>query len=118
MVSANLVVLANGIMNGFLLGASRKYRELSPDNILLYKIAVWGFEHGYKWFHMGGGRNSKNDSLLEFKKGFYQGKLHRFYIGKYIFNEEVYQKLLNIRKEEDPMIEVTEYFPKYRGGGN
>jgi len=81
----------------------------------LYEAALCGCENGCRTLFLGGGVDSGEDSLFKFKRAFYKGDLLRFHIGKHIFNEEIYQELIVIRKKDCPMVEQTKFFPKYRG---
>lgn len=110
-IAASIVLIANGRLNYHLSGSRREYQHLAPTNLLLYKAALWGFEHGCKTFYLGGGVGSGEDSLFKFKKAFYRGDdLPQFHIGKKILNEEKYNELVSLRSET---IE-SEFFPKYR----
>ena len=78
---------------------------------MLYEVALWGFENGYRSFHIGGGVGSKEDSLYAFKKTFYRGEPKRYHIGKKVINSDMYDYLTEMRKE----IKNPSFFPKYRG---
>lgn len=80
-------------------------------NLLLYKVALWGYDNGYKTFHLGGGVGSKKDSLFQFKRKFNKKDLNSFFTGKKIFDEDKYRKLMNLRND----IVNEGYFPEYRG---
>jgi hypothetical protein len=61
--------------------------------------------------HLGGGRTPKaDDSLLKFKKSM-STDLHRFYIGKRIYNPTVYKNLVDTWKQEYPTL-VDQYQAK------
>lgn len=109
-IAASIILFANEKMNYHLSGSLREYSNLASTNLLLYKAALWGCANGYKTLYLGGGVGSGEDSLLKFKKAFYRNELERFYIGKKIFNEEEYQKLVGIRTD----IVNDTFFPKYR----
>lgn len=114
-IAASIMLGANGKMNYHLSGSLREYQHLAPTNLLLYEASLWGSANGYKTLYLGGGVGSAEDSLFEFKKSFYRkDDLKYFYIGKKILNEEMYEKLVNIRKKDNPLCESTNYFPKYR----
>jgi len=100
-------------MNYHLSGSLREYNSLAPTNLLLYKAALWGSEHGMKTLYLGGGVGSGEDSLFKFKRSFYKGEeLHHFHIGRKVFDPDVYQELTMIRGES---IANVNYFPVYRG---
>lgn len=109
-VSAAIMLFANGRINYHLSGSKREYSFLAATNLLLYETALWGSANGYDTFYLGGGVGSSEDSLFKFKKSFYRNDdLKRFYIGKKIFNQEKYDELLEIRGNVG-----SEYFPQYR----
>lgn len=92
-------------------GTLSEYLYLSPAYILRYAVTLWGKENGYEMIHHGGGRsNSENDGLYKFKKRFAKNTEFDFYIGKKIWNEEVYLKLCDKAGIDDKV----EYFPAYR----
>ena len=102
-------------MHYHLSGSVLEYRNLAPSNLLLYKAALWGCEQGYKTSHLGGGVGSGEDNLYKFKAAFNKNSDCQFSIGKQIFNEGKYKKLVEIRRKEDPMFDGTsKFFPLYR----
>ena len=113
-VAAAIMLVANGKMNYHLGGSLREYSTMAPMNQLFYKAALWGCANGCKTLYLGGGVGSCDDSLLRFKRTFYNGDLGRFYIGKRIFLEDEYRRLLAIRGKNDPMISQASFFPGYR----
>ena len=113
-IAASIILMANGRMNYHLSGSLKEYNSLAPVNLLLYKAALWGCANGCKTLYLGGGVGSEEDSLLTFKKSFNKKETERFYIGKKIFDMDMYQKLVDMRQEEIAMIRETSYFPAYR----
>lgn len=109
-IAASIMIGANGHLNYHLSGSFHKYSNLAPTNLLLYEAALWGNANGYKTLYLGGGVGSEKDSLFKFKKAFYKGDLHHFYIGKKIYDKERYKELVSIREEIN-----RDYFPIYRG---
>ena len=114
-VAVAIMLTANGIMNYHLGGSLRDYSKVAPMNQLFYKAALWGSANGFHTLYLGGGVGSGDDNLLRFKKNFYRGELSRFYIGKKVFNDGIYQNLLDIRKNNCTQIVNTSFFPAYRG---
>ena len=98
-------------MHAHLSGTITDYLEYSPAYILKYALAMYGHEHGYEVIHYGGGSSSAPDNTLyKFKKDFGKNTEFDFYIGKKIWNQEVYRKLcekLGVDAESD-------FFPAYR----
>lgn len=109
-----LVLYGNRRMHHHLSASEEAFSHLAPTNLLMYEIACWGSEHGFESFHMGGGVGSKEDSLYQFKEGFNKNSQTHFSIGKKIFNEEVYDYLLDMRRRGERMDESALFFPLYR----
>lgn len=107
-----IFMFANGQMHYHLSASERKYQHLAPTNLLLYEAAVWASRNGYKTLHLGGGVGCKQDSLYKFKKAFNRGEDKNFYIGKKIFDNDTYQKLVELRQDD---IKNPSFFPQYRG---
>ncbi len=111
-IAMGLYFIYNQILHIHLSGTLTEYLYLSPAYMLRYGATLWAKEHGYKLIHHGGGRsNSLEDSLYLFKKNFARNTEFDFYIGKKIWNEEIYNKLCE-EKHIDP--EKIDFFPAYR----
>lgn len=111
-LAASIMLECNGYMNYHLSGSLREYNSIAPSNLLLYKAALWGCTHGFRSLYLGGGVGSGEDSLFKFKRAFYKGDLYRFYIGRKVFDPDVYQELTMMRADS---IENVNFFPVYRG---
>lgn len=110
-IAASIMLGCNGYMNYHLSGSVKKYSGLAATNLILYKAALWGCANGYRTLYLGGGVGSGEDSLYKFKKAFYKGNLHRFYIGKKVFDQEKYAKLCKLRGIDS---HSEGFFPRYR----
>jgi hypothetical protein len=67
----------------------------SVNNFLIDKAVEYAKANGAKYLHLGGGRSSmENDLLLKFKKSFSKCIIP-FFIGKKIYNQEVYDKVVD-----------------------
>lgn len=109
-IAAGLYFIYNDIIHIHLSGTLTEYLYLSPAYILRYAVTLWGIENGYKIIHHGGGRsNSEEDSLYLFKKNFAKIYDADFYIGKKIWNAEIYNKLCETKNVKD-----DGFFPAYR----
>lgn len=114
-IAMSIMLFANKQMHYHLSGSMIEYRNLAPSNLLLYKAAMWGCEHGYKTFHLGGGVGSGEDNLYKFKAAFNKNSDYQFSIGKQIFNQDKYDELVKIRRESEPEFdETSRFFPLYR----
>lgn len=110
-IAAGLYFVYNGIIHVHLSGTDTEFLNLSPAYILKYGTALWGKEHGYKLIHYGGGlSNSEEDSLYCFKRKFAKNTDFDFYIGKKIWNQEIYDKLCELKQID----KSEEFFPAYR----
>ena len=114
-IAISIMIFANGRLNYHLSGSDIEYRNLAPSNLLLYKTALWGCEHGFKTFHLGGGVGSGEDNLYKFKAAFNKNSDYQFSIGKEIFDLEKYDELVALRANQDPDFNSdSKYFPLYR----
>lgn len=114
-IAMSIMIFANGRMNYHLSGSDIEYRNLAPSNLLLYKAALWGCEHGMKTFHLGGGVGSGEDNLYKFKAAFNKNSNYQFSIGKQIFDEKIYYELIEKRTIFDSNFDKNStFFPLYR----
>lgn len=112
LIAAGFYLKYGEILHAHLSGTRAEFLEFSPAYILKYAITLWGKENGYKLIHHGGGTtNDLNDNLYQFKLKFTKNTIFDFYIGKKIWNENIYKKLLQIKKLEN---DNSNYFPLYR----
>lgn len=114
-IAMTIILFANNQLHYHLSASNRKYQKLSATNLLLYEVACWGSKNGFKTFHLGGGVGGAEDSLLKFKKAFNKTSTSYSSIGKKIFDEQKYNELLEIRKENPCFIENIDFFPSYKG---
>ena len=83
-------------------GSNHEYAKLAANNLLLWKTACEFHRLGIKEFHLGGGYNSEpGNSLLKFKMSF-SCNMKKFYIGKWIFNQEKYDELKQNWAKKNP----------------
>lgn len=114
-IAMSIMLFANDQMHYHLSGSMIEYRNLAPSNLLLYKAALWGCEHGYKTFHLGGGVGSGEDNLYKFKAAFNRNSDYQFSIGKEIFDQKKYDELVALRAKQDSEFNSeSNYFPLYR----
>jgi len=110
MIAASIILKTNKRLTYHFSGFVTEYGTLAATNLLLYEVAKWGSQNGYKNFHLGGGVGSSEDNLFKFKKSFYRGEGYQYSIGKKIFNQDTYDKLVFMRTS----FEKENFFPKYR----
>lgn len=114
-IAMSIILYANDKMHYHLSGSNPEYRNLAPTNLLLYEAARWGCENGFKLFHLGGGLGSKKDNLYKFKTSFNKKSEEVFSISKQIFNQEIYNKLVELRAASDGNFDKdSSFFPLYR----
>lgn len=113
-ISSALILSYGEYIHYHFSGSDMNYGNLAANNLLLYEAAMWGLRNGFKYFHLGGGYSGNDDSLFKFKKSFAKNENKKFYIGKKIHNQKIYDELVNIQTKNKGNIN-GDYFPKYRG---
>lgn len=114
-VSASIFLYNAQYIHYHLSGTLPEYRNLGATNLLLTKVAYWAAERGLEAFHLGGGVGI-TDSLLTFKKHFNRNGEIDFCIGRNIFDQNAFDKLVQLRLDMDPMFDMARPFLiKYRG---
>ena len=110
-IESEMYFVSDRLIHAHLLGNLDEYLHLSAGVLLEYATVLWGKENGYDYLHHGGGRtNDENDPLFKYKKKFGKNTEFDFYIGKKVWNEDVYKKLIEVSKV-DPNVD---FFPAYR----
>ena len=102
-VISSAIFMYDGIYGHYhLSGSNKAYLSYSPNNYMLFQAALELKRRGVELFHLGGGTSSdENDSLLAFKKKF-SPHLYDFYIGKFIFNQELYKSICEQWEANNP----------------
>jgi hypothetical protein len=110
-IAASLCFISDGLIHIHLSGTLSEYLSFSPSYVLRYAIVVWGKMKGYQMIHHGGGTSNLSDNpLFRFKKQFAQNTEFDYYVGKKIWNKEIYKMLC---KDVD-VTKVNDFFPAYR----
>lgn len=113
-IASEIYFTAGDILHAHLLGSNEKMLELGAGGLLEAEAVNWGKEHGYRYIYHGGGRTSDpEDALFRYKKKFGKNTEFDFYIGRKIWNQEVYDALVAKRLEQGT-IENDGFFPRYR----
>lgn len=112
-VSTELVIFGAENAYSYLGGTNREYFDLRPNDFLKYEIIKWAKEKGLKNFVLGGGYGA-DDGIFQYKTCLAPNGIVDFYIGRKVFDEEKYRKLVSIRAEDNPSCIESGYFPKYR----
>lgn len=112
-VSTELVIFGAENAYSYLGGTNREYFDLRPNDFLKYEIIKWAKQKGLKNFVLGGGYGA-DDGIFQYKTCLAPSGIVDFYIGRKVFDEEKYRKLVSIRAEDNPSCIESGYFPKYR----
>lgn len=121
-ISASMFLVTNHIIQYHLSGTLEKYMKYSGAKAILDHMRDWGARNGIKWYHLGGGLGSSEDSsLYRFKAGFSKLRFP-FYVTKLITNDPLYRKAVSARidwlTQNNMMISNSAYFPLYRAPCN
>lgn len=110
-IGAELHFLSGPVIYTHLSGTLNDFSHLSPVYVMTYAIALWGKEQGVELIHSGGGTTTAlDDSLYLFKKKFGKNTEFDYYVGDKIWNEKIYQQLIQLTNPNPE----TELFPAYR----
>lgn len=110
-VASTIIMLTNGIMQGYLIGVNPEYVKFSPIRYMVDELTILGRAAGIKYFNLGGGVGFKDDNV-------FQGKIALTHLTfdykswRYIANPCVYKQLLaakGINEDTD-----VDFFPLYR----
>ena len=113
-ISTELVLYSGRYAYSFLGGTLTDYYEYRPNDFLKNEIIKWANKKGIEKFILGGGYHN-DDGIYKYKRGFTKDPDVQFYIGKYIFNQEIYDKIVEKRKSTDSSFDnSSQYFPLYR----
>lgn len=104
-IAGSILYFNDKFMHYHLAGTYTEYRKYSSGNLLLYQAACQASERGIKKFHLGGGMEA-DDSLFGFKKQFNKNGRLPFVVGRTIFDNRAYTKLMHLRKEVDPSFDM------------
>ncbi len=109
-IAMGFYLRSQDLLHTHLSGTLSEYLYLSPAYLLRYGLVQWGKKQGYKLIHNGGGTSGKaDDSLYVFKKRFGQNTEFDYYIGRKIWNEDLYRRLVELTGTAG-----TTFFPQYR----
>ncbi len=112
-ISTELVIYGAEHAYSYLGGTNREYFDLRPNDFLKYEIIKWAKEKGLKSFVLGGGYGS-DDGIFQYKTCLAPRGVVDFFIGRKIFDKEGYEKLVDLRAEDNPNCIFSAFFPQYR----
>lgn len=110
--AGSMFVKTNDIIQYHLSGTRSKFMKIAPSRLLLDEMRILGTEEGYKHFNLGGGYNSQEDALFDFKSSF-SNETRIWNIWNYIVEKEIYDQLTE--KSQAP---ESDFFPAYRAKEN
>ena len=100
-------------------GASdERFFDLRPNNLLMFQIACWGRERGFRWYHLGGGVGcTGEDPLFRYKAGFSPHRATLYTYGR-VHHRATYDHLCQLKRAHESAAFGSEtesdYFPCYR----
>lgn len=105
----------NGIIQSHLSATKTSYMKYAPSKLMFDGVIEWAAGADQKWLHLGGGVNSREDSLYRFKKGFSPIK-NQFTTLRIIHDQERYNNLnyVALQTEGKSEFDDLDYFPLYR----
>lgn len=110
-VSMALFLRYGDYLDYFLSASNLEHYKLSGNHFMIHRMSEQFRNDGGKYFHLGGG----HASLMYFKSGFSQLK-KPFYIGRKIWNGDVYDQLTkeHFANKGEVWDGQNDYFPAYR----
>ncbi len=114
---AGIFTKCGDIVQYHLGGTSHAALKFSPMKLVLDTARHWGYEHGAKIMHIGGGVGTRDDSLFHFKMGF-SNRTHAFSTWRWILLQSVYDQLAAAFKTKQSgktqPKQPADFFPLYR----
>lgn len=107
-ISGAMFLKTKGIIQYHLSGTNAEHQYIPSLKLLIDEMRIEGTKENYKVFNLGGGLNSKDDSLLRFKKSFSK-TLKEFSVWQCIVNKNIYNDLVKSVK-----VDNFDFFPAYR----
>ena len=101
-ISAAIFMYSGPYGHYHLSGSDKSQLGLSPNNFMLWEAAKELQKRGVKCFHLGGGSSSDEDNSLFLFKRRFSKETYQFYIGKLVFNREVYDALCTEWEKKNP----------------
>lgn len=109
-IGAGLFVITNEIMQYYLGGVVKKFKQLSPLKVILEAAHQRALDKGLRYLVLGGGVGSQQDDLFRFKCRFGQTVVP-FYLLKKVIDVETYARLCGVEGREP---DTSGFFPTYR----
>jgi len=106
-ISIAFFLLGGEYLHYHLAANDTDYFGIPANDLMLYKVALYGKEIGKKYFMLGGAGSNK--SLHSHKMGFTRYGEYPFHKGRRICDQEIYDKILHNCEKVD-----LNFFPSYR----
>ena len=91
-ISCELITLKNNNAYSFLGGTLSEYFPFRPNDLLKHEIINYLRNISVKYFCLGGG-SKDGDGIYKYKKSFSKNGSNEFFIGKKIYNKNIYSKI-------------------------
>lgn len=108
-IAGSMFIKTKEFVQFHLSGTKTDYLHLKPSKLFLDEMRLEATNEKFNYFSLGGGFESNEDSLFEFKASFSKD-FRRFKIFKHIVNQSVYTKLSSSFQKNVNL----DYFPLYR----
>lgn len=112
-VAASMLLTASDIVQAHLSGWDDRFARIAPMKLLDHASIRWARAHGYRWFSFGGGLGGSDDSIMEYKAGFSDGRAP-FHTVRVVLKPERYRQLVKSTHPNADPNDLTTYFPLYR----
>lgn len=115
-IAGAMFVKKNKIVQYHLSGTDEDHLYLNPVKMLIDEMRVMATQGNYRYYNLGGGVGSSEDSLFHFKSGFSKD-FKEFKLWKYIVNESIYKELTDLNKQKTQIMGSSSpgnFFPSYR----
>lgn len=109
-ISTEMVLYGSENCYSYLGGTDAEYFYTRANDFLKFEIIKWAKAKRLKNFVLGGGYGS-DDGIFQYKLCFAPHNLYDFHIGRRVFDQTTYDKLVALRANE---IMNEKYFPIYR----
>jgi hypothetical protein len=98
-------------------GSRENARNLRPNHLLIFELALWAKANGCRRLLLGGG-SEPNDGIFRFKVGFSKNRSW-LYTSNVVHDQRLYCRVCEAREAWDKEMGIealsTDFFPAYRG---
>lgn len=112
-IAGAMFIKKNDIVQYHLSGAKEEFLHLNAIKLMIDEMRIISSREGYKYFNLGGGLGSREDSLFRFKSSFSKD-FRPFKVWKYVVDNKAYLELTKLRQCPKLNDSCINYFPLYR----